>query len=196
MRIDINLASEPFEEARRFLLRWGLLLGAVAVLTVLLVWSAVSRWSNGREARQEIRSLKEQIARLDQERQQVEAKLNEPGNRQTWERSQFLNRLITRKAFVWTQIFSDLEEIMPPQVQVVSIRPEVTRDNRLQVRMTVAGSSRDRAMSLLRHLEETPSFRRPEVRSENLQRQVGEPVELEIVADYVPHAGTRPEGAD
>ena len=37
MKFKINLASEPYENARRFYLRWGSLLLAVAVLTGALV---------------------------------------------------------------------------------------------------------------------------------------------------------------
>ena len=37
MRLDINLASQPYEDARQFWMRWGNSVGAVAVITLVLL---------------------------------------------------------------------------------------------------------------------------------------------------------------
>ena len=37
MRLDINLASQPYEDARQFWMRWGTAVGAVALLTLVLL---------------------------------------------------------------------------------------------------------------------------------------------------------------
>ena len=37
MRLDINLASQPYEDARQFWMRWGTALGAAALLTLALL---------------------------------------------------------------------------------------------------------------------------------------------------------------
>ena len=37
MRIDINLASQPYEDARQFWMRWGTALGVLAALTLVLL---------------------------------------------------------------------------------------------------------------------------------------------------------------
>ena len=43
MRVDLNLASQPYENVRAFLLRWTALLAAVVLLSVALVWTAAGR---------------------------------------------------------------------------------------------------------------------------------------------------------
>jgi len=42
MRVDINLASQPYEDARRFWLRWGGGLVALGIMTLLLLLMTVN----------------------------------------------------------------------------------------------------------------------------------------------------------
>ena len=133
--------------------------------------------------------IRAEIAQRDQERAQAEAFLSQPQNRTIRDRSQFLNALIERKAFSWTHVFEDLERVMPARLHVVSIHPELTSDDQLQIKLTVAGESRDRAIDLVRRMEESPRFRQPEINSENAQtnsQTPGDNVEFNISALYVP----------
>jgi hypothetical protein len=145
-------------------------------------------------ARQDVRmsdQVKAEIAKRDQERARAEATLNEPKNRVIRDRSQFLNALIERKAFSWTQVFSDLERIMPARLHVVSIHPELNEEEELQIKITVAGESRERALDLVRRMEDSARFRRPVINSENAQtnsQTPGDNVEFTISALYVPSA--------
>jgi hypothetical protein len=72
-------------------------------------------------------------------------------------------------------VFSDLERIMPPRLHVVSIRPELTPDNQLALRMVVAGESRERALELVRHMEQSPRFRQPQIVAEAREEQPQDP---------------------
>ena len=44
MRLDINLAGQPYEDARQFWLRWGTGLAAASILTLALVATTASNW--------------------------------------------------------------------------------------------------------------------------------------------------------
>jgi type IV pilus assembly protein PilN len=134
-----------------------------------------------------IHDLQAQLAQGDREIGQAEAFLNRPENRDTRDKSLILNDLIARKAFSWTEVFSDLERIMPPRLHVVSIRPELTPDNQLELRMMVAGESRERALELVRHMEQSPRFRQPQIVAEARQEQPQDPgdrVQFDITALY------------
>ncbi|MBV9087690.1 MAG: PilN domain-containing protein, partial [Acidobacteriaceae bacterium] len=118
-------------------------------------------------------------------------KLNQAGNRDTRDKSRFLNTLIARKAFSWTQVFAELEKLMPARVHVVSIRPDFTANNQLQIHLEAIGDTREKANDLVRQLEKSPAFRAPQVREEkddpgqgNNNQSGG--VQFVIVADYVP----------
>lgn len=175
MRISINLASQPFEDAQRFVRQWTLTLGVVGVLTLALVAGAVSRLRSWSVEEHRIHELQAQIGQGDKEIGQAEAFLNRPENRDTRDKSLILNDLIARKAFSWTEVFADMEQIMPPRLHVVSIRPELTPDNQLALRMVVAGESRGRALELVRRMEQSPRFRQPQIVAEAQEQESQNP---------------------
>lgn len=195
MRIAINLASQPYEDAQRFMRQWSLTLGLVGLLTLALVAGAVLRLRSWTVEEHRINALEAQIGQGDREIAQAQAFLNRPENRDTRDKSLILNELILRKAFSWTEVFSDLERIMPPRLHVVSIRPELTPDNQLALVMMVAGESRERALDLVRHMEKSPHFREPQIVAEATEQQPQNPadrVQFEISTLYAgePAAGS------
>lgn len=192
MHIEINLASQPYEDAQRFMRQWTLTLGLVGLLTLVLVAGAVLRLRSWTIEERRINELQSQIAQGDREVAQAEAFLNRPENRDTRDKSLILNDLIARKAFSWTEVFSDLERIMPPRLHVVSIRPELTLDNQLALRMVVAGESRERALDLVRRMEKSPRFRQPQIVAEAREEQGQNPadrVQFDISTLYAGGAG-------
>ncbi len=186
MRFKINLATQPYEDAGQFYGRWLLALAAVTIISTALVYAAASEWRASHEAGRQIRQLKQTLAQLNSDQQADEAILNEAQNQDVRVRGQFLNDAIRRKAFSWTQVFSELERIMPTGLHVVSIRPEVAAGNQLAIRMTVAGDSRERGMVLMRRMEESKAFRQTALVNENLVAQPPDTISLEISALYAP----------
>src|SRR5229473_1674646 len=189
MRLDINLATQPYEDARQFWLRWGTALAAVAVLTLALLAGTVTGGLNARRDRAKIADLRTRIAQRDQTRQEAEDFLNRPENRATRDESQLINELIEHKAFSWTRVLENLEKVMPPRVHLVSINPELDDQNQLALKMTVAGESRDRAIELERRMEESRRFAEPFITSEGpLQAANGssDTERIEILAIYIP----------
>src|SRR5215469_2431236 len=187
MRLDINLASQPYEDARQFWRRWGTAAGALVLLTLILLALDVTSWVEARRDHAAINQTLEQIARHDQVRADAERILSMPENRTTRDESRFLNQLIERKAFSWTRVLETLEKVMPPRVHLVSISPALNEDNQLALKMTVAGDSRDRAIELERRMEESRRFAQTYIVSE-AQRQsaTGDSESAEIAAIYVP----------
>ena len=197
MRVDINLASHPYEDAAPLWLRWGGALAAVAVLTLILLYSALSGWAAARNDRSLIEQREQQIAARDQQKVKAEETLNLPANRGTRDRAQFLNDLFLRKAFSWTKLFEDLEQVMPPRLHVVSIHPERTSDNLLEIKLVVAGESRDRALELVRKMESSQRFQQTQIEQESngTGQTPGDNVQFDITAMYVPDLDTDKRGA-
>jgi type IV pilus assembly protein PilN len=194
MRVEINLGTHPYEDARQFWVRWGGGLAALILVSLLLLAYTAMGWVSASKDRQNIRQYEEQIAKLDQEKSTAQAMLNLPQNTNTRDRSAFLNDLFERKAFSWTQVFEDLERVMPARLHVVSIQPEMAPDNQLEIKLVVAGDSRDHALELVRKMEGSQRFQRTQIdaeKSDQGQGQVqGDAVEFDISALYVPAVET------
>lgn len=197
MKFRINLASEPYENARSFYLRWGVALVLLAVVTGALVYGAIAGWRSTHTTSGRIAAEKANLEKLKQQEQQDLAILNKPENRDVRDKSQVLNGLIRRKEFSWTLIFADLEHIMPTRLHVVSITPQIDKFNDIFVKMVVAGDSREKAVELVQNMEKSREFRGARVVSEiefnrrdQNSAQSSDTVQFEITAQYVPVAPT------
>jgi len=200
MRLDINLATQPYEDAQRFWLRWGGGLAALGVVTAGLLYLTLVGWLGARKDRKLIDQYQSQIRACDREKAEAQALMNTSQNASVRDRSQFLNDLFYRKAFSWTQVFEELERVMPPRVHVVSIHPELAVDNELAIRLVVAGDSRERALELVRKMEASSHFHQIEIEQESVETgqgaNTGDAVRFDISALYVPGvAGQNQAGA-
>jgi type IV pilus assembly protein PilN len=197
MRLDINLASNPYEDLRNFWMRWGGALAAVSCFTLVLLYVTFAGYAGARKDRDLIRQREDQIAARDRENADAQALLNLPQNTSTRDRSQFLNDLFERKAFSWTRVFEDLERVMPPQLHVVSIHPEMDTDNQLELKLQVGGDSHQHALELVRKMEGSPRFKHTYIEKEHYPlagEAKTDAVEFDIAAVYVPESATSDHG--
>jgi type IV pilus assembly protein PilN len=196
MRLNINLASQPYEDSRQFWVRWGTALVAACILSLALVAITISGWLAARRDHATMAYYRSEIAERDGIRQNAEAFLNRPENRTTRDESQFLNQLIERKAFSWTLVLEDLEKVMPARVHLVSIHPELDEQNQLTLKMLVAGDSRDKALELARRMEDSRHFTQTYIQSEIYSNSnTGDPVQFAIVATYAPEGAAAAQAA-
>jgi type IV pilus assembly protein PilN len=192
MRLDLNLATHPYEDAGEFWRRWGAGLAALTVVTLALMTFTLWKWHSAHVERARIDSIQHGMASLDAKLATAEAILNRPDNRALRERSNYLNDLFQEKAFSWTKIFEDLEQMMPPRLHVVSIKPEMTPTNQLELKLTVAGESRDRALDLVRRMEDSKHFQETHISEElsgRTSQSATDEVQFEITALYSGDAG-------
>jgi Tfp pilus assembly protein PilN len=196
MRIDINLASQPYEDARQFWKRWGTALGILGLLTLILLVLDITGWVDAHRDRVAMAQKQALIADRDRLRAEADKTLSQPENRTTRDQSRYLNELIERKAFSWTRVLESLEKVMPPRVHLVSISPELDEEKELALKMTVAGDSRERAIELARRMEESRRFVQTEIKTErHVESQTGDTEQFEMAAIYIPEPPSEPSAA-
>lgn len=191
MRININLATQPYEVAQQNLRRMQLLVVSMALVALLLVGYILYQRAQTRDIDAKIAQAQHEIGLLDSEKSQAQAILNKPVNRDVADQSQFLNELFARKALSWTRVFSEMERLMPPGIHVVSMKPDYTNNNQLMLHMVVATDAREHAVELVKRMEKSPHFRAPQVVAENVTStgdQSAGPgnIQFDIAALYVP----------
>ncbi len=156
--IPVNLASEPFRRTRPILVATSLAGGVLMALLVALITMAWRAREEAGDARQAIAQAQRQVATLAAEQGRLEAALRKAENAEVLDRSLFLNSLLRRKGVSWTRIFGDLEQVMPHNVRLISIRPQIMADNRIQLQMVVGAQSGEPVIEMLMKLEESPLF--------------------------------------
>lgn len=180
MKAHLNLATHPFESRRRFYVlasAFGILL---LVVTLLLGASFARNFMSGRELSRRIASIRTQTDNMAGEQKQREEELQRPGAVDIMDRSRFLNSLIRQKAVSWTQIFMDLEALMPDRVEVIAVRPVVREDIRntagpvaMDLQMTVASENMASLVELVRRVEISEKFHQPVLRIETPPHTAG-----------------------
>jgi hypothetical protein len=197
MRLNINLATHPYEDLGKFLARWGTLTLLLALATFGLTYYSIHTWLASRDINRQIARIEGEMNKLDQARASAIATLNQPENKVIAEQSRFLNDAIQRKSLSWTRIFMDLERIMPNRLHVVSITPEFNQQNQLVIRLLVSGESRESAIDLIRRMEESQTFRDAQLNSETMGKDPTkkDAVQFQITTVYVPVTNETPAKA-
>ncbi len=158
MRLPLNLASEPMRRDRPILVAStavGLLL---CVSLIALIGLAVTDHRNMEESRAVIAQVQKQMAKVNAAQAQVDAQMRLPENASLLYRSELYNALIHRKAISWTRIFSDLAEVLPHNVRIVSIRPQLNAKNELALDMVVAAVAPEEVIGFVAKLESSDIF--------------------------------------
>jgi type IV pilus assembly protein PilN len=170
MRVTLNLASQPYVELRPLYQR-------LRVVALLLLVAAGAMWwvlriekQKASVAHAHATTIDSAITRTRNERQQAEASMRQPQNAAVLAQAQFLNNLFLHKSFSWTAVMMDLEQVLPANVQVLTIDPVVAKDGSVTIHMRVAGP-REKAVTLVRNLEHSHRFRTPRIVGETAQSQ-------------------------
>jgi hypothetical protein len=157
IRIALNLARRPAENLRRVRIVWGGALTVLSALLVLLAIMALAGWRASRPIQAQRAALDAQVAPLAAAQARAQMQLASPAARATLDQAAFLNQLIDRKSVSWTQLFERLEQIAPPGVELVSLRPLV-RDGAQAIDIRFASDTLEPAIDFVKQLEGATSF--------------------------------------
>ena len=158
MKFPLNLASQPFHKDRPILFASGAVAALMVCSLILLLSLAVADRHRSADTRAVIARLDKQLARAATEQARLDALLRRPENAEVLERSLALNALLYRKGISWTRLFADLEKTLPPNVRVVTIRPQVVSESQVYLEMVVAAQSPGPIYELVKDLESSDVF--------------------------------------
>ena len=158
MRLPINLAREPFRRDRALLIASGAT-GVLLLLTLaLLVTISVTERKQAAQARTELSVVERKLQNIRAEQARLDAQMRRPENEVVIDRSILINNIIRRKAISWTRIFSDLGTVLPHDVRIAVIRPQVNSKDQLLLDMTVEATSPEPVIQFVAKLEGSDIF--------------------------------------
>ncbi len=121
----INLARRPFVN-RRPVLRLAILLWIAGVLLAMLnVKQYTEHWQGTRVNRQRLAKVEAEVREAREELRQLDPVLARVGIVGQNRRAEFLNHLIASRTFPWSALFDDLEDVLPLDVRLLSVKPSV-----------------------------------------------------------------------
>jgi type IV pilus assembly protein PilN len=164
MKVRLNIATNPLQTHRKFLAASGVIGVIAAIVCLGLSWHVYSVRKANEALRARAAAVREEMVGLMGQRDALEAFFKEERNAKLNQRSTFINSLIDEESLNWTQMFMDLEKILPTGVRLVSIEP--THDKgQVLVKLQIGAISDEAKLKFLRALENSPAFK--EVRVEH-----------------------------
>ncbi len=151
----VNLARRPFVNRQPVLRLAGLLwlIGVVLLLINVKLYS--SYWSGSADYRQRLTDVGQEVQEAQQLLNEHNPALAKVNLSQENARTKFLNSLISYRTFPWSALFDDLEDVVPIDVRLTSVRPAVQlvveppkpRRRRAQASSPRRSTSRGRAVT-------------------------------------------------
>ena len=193
MKIAVNLASQPYVELGPVYNRLRIWTAVLVIVGLALYYLYRNESVQAGQTLANVRSVESQVHELQRQRASYQALMQQPKDAAILRQSDYLNDLFKHKAFSWTATMTDLENVLPSGVQVLSIDPIIASDGHVTIRLRVTGA-REKALDLIRNLEKSKHFAAPRLASESLATgagnvqnvSTGSDVNFDIVADYRP----------
>lgn len=160
----LNLATNPSGGYRAF---FALACVAAAALVGTAAWLTASFLGHDgppQEVLEREGELLEEQRKLRSLGATASAKLRGERAADILDRTAFLNELLVRKSVSWTRTFLDIEKVLPPNVRVLQIEPEVAYGDTIRLDMTVSAKAPADFIGFLRTLEESELFGSPALR--------------------------------
>jgi Tfp pilus assembly protein PilN len=189
---DLNLSTRPFPAYRAKNIALAAILIILIALTIVQAvnfnrYSQRARAIRGteEEARVDNEALKQRVTELELrlDRPESTAKLNEIG---------FLNHLILRRNFSWTRLFGILEDMVPDNVHLMNLSPNVGQDGKLRLSLGVRARSIADVTVFIKRLEQSPVFENVIVSAEEKKDPTtASDVDITLTAVYYPEKDVR-----
>lgn len=189
---DLNLSAHPFPAYRAT---------NIALVAVLVVLIAVSAWQAtgfvrysrlARSIRGTEQELRVDAAALQQRVSALESRLDTPEATAKLNEIGFLNHLILRRDFSWTRLFATLEEMVPDNVHLSNLTPDIGADGSIKLRLGVKAKSIADVTVFIKRLEQSPVFENVVVSAEEKKEPtISSDVDIQLTAVYYPQRDIR-----
>jgi len=157
MRPRLNLATKPIESHRRFLVGTGLSICVAAVAFLVLGWHVYAIRAAAKEVRLRTQQIRQESAKAEAQQQELQRYFAQKNIASIHDRAAFINSVIMVRSFNWTQMFMDLERILPPGARVINIEPTQVAGH-VEVKLTFATTNDEVKLQFMHALQTSQQF--------------------------------------
>ncbi len=184
--LHLNLASRPYRNERPF---W-IAIGAMALITLFLMGmnarTAYRFFINTSHTRALIAEADHRAATERQATRQLQTQIQESNSRLLQARVAYVNAQITQRAFSWNELLDHLEDVLPRDVRLTTLSPQI-EETGTQLTLNCVSKSEDGLVDLIRNMTADPHFEQPFPLNEARRPDGNQAFNLKVT--YLPHAG-------
>jgi cell division protein FtsB len=169
MIIRSNLSSSPIKNYSLFLIGCALLAVAVVVFTFLNLSGLKNAYAKNEQLKKTIAIQQTQLQKLQDKKMNLQRQIDAIKTPQFTSKTEFMNNAIKRRTFSWTALFDHFEEVLPPNVKMISITPVVSGQT-ISINMEMAGQTLPDMLTLVRTLERDAEFSDVTLKAEHSEK--------------------------
>jgi Tfp pilus assembly protein PilN len=153
-----NLSTRPFYNVRALHAMLGAGVAVVVAITLFngveIVRLTASEWSLGASASQ----AEAEATRLRDEAARIRAQINPEELKVVTTAAREANAIIDQRAFSWTDLFTQFEATLPPDVRITAVQPRLQGGGDFVVSVGVEARRAEDLDSFIEALERTGAF--------------------------------------
>ena len=153
-----NLSTRPFYNERAVLGAIGVVAFLTAALAAFNAAQIFSLTSRNSEFVSRAEASEAKAAELHDQARQTQQALNKDEVSAVQAAAREANELIDRRAFSWTMLFNQFEDTLPSDVRILAVAPQIDRDGRMLVSVTVIARGDDDLDTFIDRLKGTGAF--------------------------------------
>ena len=187
--VTLNLASRPFRNNVLTGTMLGVVGAAIVIATVANLWVYLSYGQSYAQLQLDQAQDRARITQLEGEEKRLAGEVRARDFRRVFERGKLASELIRKSAFSWTLLFNTLETVVPPDVVMTAIRPNISAEG---IIIRIEGVAKQHMAlltfeeTLLRH----PAFSKVFPSNERQLNPSLPDITFLLTCDYLPeHAG-------
>ncbi len=137
----VNLARRPFLNAKPVVRTAAFLWILGAMLLAYNVWLYTRYLTGSASARAQLAEVAEELEHQEGRLDRAEERLKALDLFEQNEKVLYLNRLISQRTFPWSQLFEDLEDVLPRKVRLLNVSPNLEVEERRRRRRRRGGGN-------------------------------------------------------
>jgi hypothetical protein len=191
---NLNLSTRPFPAYRVANLALLLFFVVISGVTVWQVYSFRHYSSLAKNIRDKEKAAREEKGSLTNTLNDLGTRLDRPVTKDKLAEIDFLNNLIIRKHFSWTTVFANLEGVIPDNVHLATVAPEILKD-KVTLHLEIVCRSISDESEFIRRLQASPVFQDVVVSREERKGTGGSgDIGVDLIVTYFPEKAA-PEAA-
>jgi type IV pilus assembly PilN-like protein len=190
--VTLNLASRPF--------RNNTLVGSILTIvgvglvaaTAYNLYVFLGYGSAYAQLQKEQNDDRGRIAQLQVEERKLAEQVRGRDFRAAFERGKLASELVRKNAFSWTLLFNTLEKVVPPDVVMTAIRPNISSDT-IVIRIEGVAKSPTAFLSLQDRLQRSPDFTKVYPQTERQLNPNLPDITFLLSCEYLPQVAQPPD---
>lgn len=165
--LHLNLAREPWRDTRPLWLTVGILTAAIILLMIANAHAAYRYFVETEETRARIAEVRAEAAEAAVAADENEKRLADTNQRLVDARVEFVNSRIRERAFSWSQLLDHLERVLPDEVKISALQPNVPDEGPVRLQMNLVAKNQQGFVDTVENLFTDSYFDQPVPTSES-----------------------------